>query len=100
MLSVRIENKIIVEFTKLKSKIRSFLLFGSFTKVKLIKSQGNTIKGINIGDDVWIGANVSILDGVTIENGAVIAAGAVVNKDVPKYKVVGGVPAKIIGERN
>lgn len=46
--------------------------------------------------DNWIGANVTILKGVTVGEGAVIAAGAVVTKDVPKYGVVGGVPARVI----
>lgn len=54
---------------------------------------------IKIGNDVWIGANVTILDGVNIGNGAIIAAGAVVNKDVDDYAIVGGVPAKLIRYR-
>ncbi len=54
---------------------------------------------LKIGNDVWIGANASILDGVTIGDGAIVAAGAVVTKDVPPYAVVGGVPAKIIKYR-
>ncbi|EGQ7964052.1 CatB-related O-acetyltransferase [Vibrio vulnificus] len=54
---------------------------------------------IIIGNDVWIGANVSILPGVKIGDGAVLAAGAVVNKDVPPYAIVGGVPARIIKYR-
>lgn len=49
-----------------------------------------------IGNDVWIGANVTILRGVKIGDGAVIASGAVVNKDVQPYEIVGGVPAKHI----
>ncbi len=48
-----------------------------------------------IEEDVWMGANVSILC-KHIGRGAIIAAGAVVKKDVPPYAVVGGVPAKII----
>ena len=52
-----------------------------------------------IGNDVWIGANVSILPGVYIGDGAVIAAGAVVTKDVEPYAIVGGVPAKVIRYR-
>ncbi len=49
-----------------------------------------------IGNDVWIGAQVAIVNGVTIGDGAVVAAGAVVTKDVEPYSIVGGVPAKII----
>ena len=54
---------------------------------------------VEIGNDVWIGANVIILPGVKIGDGAIVAAGAVVSKDVPPYSVVGGVPAKIIKYR-
>lgn len=53
---------------------------------------------VRIGNDVWIGGNVTILPGVTIGNNVIVAAGAVVNKDVPDNCVVGGVPAKIIRE--
>ncbi len=49
-----------------------------------------------IEKDVWIGANVTILEGVHVGRGATIAAGAVVNKDVPPYSIVGGVPGKVI----
>jgi len=53
-------------------------------------------KDVIIKKDVWIGSNVTILAGVHIGRGATIAAGAVVNKDVPPYSIVGGVPAKVI----
>lgn len=49
--------------------------------------------------DNWIGANATILKGVTVGEGAVVAAGAVVTKNVAPYTIVGGVPAKYIGDR-
>lgn len=51
---------------------------------------------IVIGNNVWIGANATVLPGVTIGDGAIIAAGAVVTKDVTNNVIVGGVPAKFI----
>ncbi|WP_373482953.1 DapH/DapD/GlmU-related protein [Acetobacterium sp.] len=51
---------------------------------------------IRIGNNVWIGAQATVLPGVTIGDGAIIAAGAVVSRDVPANVIVGGVPAKII----
>ena len=55
-------------------------------------------KPVRIGNDVWIGGNVTILPGVTIGNNVVVAAGAVVTKDVPDNTLVGGVPARLIKE--
>ena len=51
---------------------------------------------VTIGNDVWIGGNVTILPGVTIGNNVVVAAGAVVTKDIPDNCIIGGVPAKVI----
>lgn len=56
-------------------------------------------RGIEIGNDVWVGLGSTILYGVKIGDGATIAAGSVVTKDVEPYTVVGGVPAKIIKEK-
>jgi len=53
-------------------------------------------KPIRIGNDVWIGGNVTIMPGLTIGNNVVIAAGAVVTKDVPDNSLVAGIPAKKI----
>lgn len=55
-----------------------------------------TSKGIEIGDDVWIGSHVVILDGVRVGPHSVLAASAVVTKDVPAGAVVGGNPARFI----
>lgn len=54
---------------------------------------------VKIGDYVFIGPRAIILPGVTIGDGAVVAAGAVVTKDIAPATIVGGVPAKVIGER-
>jgi virginiamycin A acetyltransferase len=59
---------------------------------KLKSQKANII----VGNDVWIGMNVTILPGVKIGNGVTILAGAVVSNDVPDYGVIGGVPAEII----
>jgi acetyltransferase-like isoleucine patch superfamily enzyme len=55
-----------------------------------------TSMGIRIGDDVWVGSHVVVLDGITVGDRAVLAAGAVVTKDVPAGAVVGGNPAKLL----
>lgn len=54
---------------------------------------------IEIGDDVWIGTNATVLRDVTIGEGAVVAAGSTVTDNVPSYQIVGGTPAKVIDER-
>ena len=64
-----------------------------------LSKQAQTMKGIKIEDDVWIGANVCILDGVTIGTGSVIGAGSVVAKSITKYSIAAGVPAKIVRNR-
>ena len=58
------------------------------------------VKDVAIGENVWIGADVSIRPGVTIGEGAVVAACSCVTKDVPPMAVVGGNPARIIKYRN
>jgi maltose O-acetyltransferase len=57
------------------------------------------VEPVAIDDYVFIGPRVIILPGVTIGKGAVVGAGAVVTKNVDPFTIVGGVPAKIIGER-
>jgi galactoside O-acetyltransferase len=67
---------------------------------KPINLQGHSFADIVINDDVWVGSNCVILSGVEIGKGAIIAAGAVVRHNVAPYTIVGGVPAKKIGDRN
>lgn len=54
---------------------------------------------VKIGNDVWIGKDCFVKGGITIGDGAVLGAKAMVTHDVPPYTVVGGVPARVIGER-
>lgn len=51
---------------------------------------------VTFGDDVWLGANVSIMPGITIGSNVVIGAGAVVTHDIPSNSVAVGVPARVI----
>ncbi|MDO8626779.1 MAG: acyltransferase [Candidatus Magasanikbacteria bacterium] len=50
-------------------------------------------------DHAWVSLNSTVLQGVTVKEGGIVAAGAVVTNDVAPWTVVGGVPAKPIGER-
>lgn len=64
-----------------------------------ITEQGLNKQGIKIGNDVWVGAGVTILDGCIIGDGVVIGAGAVITKSIPANTVVAGVPGKVINQR-
>ncbi len=64
-----------------------------------ISKQGVSRIGVIIEDGVWIGTKSVILDGVTIGKNSIVAAGSVVNKDVPPFSIVGGVPSKLIKNR-
>jgi virginiamycin A acetyltransferase len=72
---------------------------GFVNKEELEQSFYDKNKKVVIGNDVWIGDNVTILPSVKIGNGSVIGAGAVVTKDVPDYAIVAGVPAKVVKYR-
>lgn len=68
------------------------------TEIEIFR-QPLTTKGIVIGDDVWIGSHVTVLDGITVGEKSILAAGAVVTKDVPPGAIVGGNPARVIRSR-
>lgn len=55
--------------------------------------------GIHIGDDVWMGYGVIVLDGVHIGDGAIVGAGSLVNSDIPPGAIAVGSPARVIRER-
>lgn len=65
-----------------------------------MRFQPHTYGEIIIEDDVWIGSNAVITSGVTLSKGTVVGAGAVVTKSTEPYSIVGGVPARKIGERS
>lgn len=62
-------------------------------------NQVNSEAAINIEDDVWIASNCTIGKGVRIGTGSIIGANSFVNKSVPPYSIVGGVPATLIKSR-
>ena len=76
--------------------VETFVQRDKFAQTKVLDE---SLDSVIIGNDVWIGANVLIIEGVKIHDGAIIAAGAVVTKDIPSYSVVAGVPAKILRYR-
>ena len=65
-----------------------------------IKNQPVTSSGIQIGSDVWIGANTGIVDGVVIGDHAVVGMGSIVTRSISPFCKVAGNPAKPIGERS
>lgn len=65
-----------------------------------IHAQGVTTKPIVIGQESWIGANVTIVAGVKIGRHVIVAAGSVVTKAVPDYTVVVGNPARVVKQYN
>ena len=67
---------------------------------ELIKRQPLTTRGgITVGDDVWIGFGVVVLDGVSIGSGAIVGAGSVVTEDIPENAIAVGNPARIVSTR-
>ena len=91
-------NLTIQEFYHDHKKLTTYFIgrniFGNNIKSEII-SKGS----VEIGHDVWIGVNTTIMSGVKVGNGAVIGAGSIVTKNIPAFAIVGGNPAKIIKYR-
>lgn len=70
------------------------------TKKGINMDEQSSEKGpIVLGNDVWVGANATILKGVKIADGAVVGAGSVVTKDIPENAIAVGNPARVIKYR-
>ena len=80
-------------------KLTSFMTYPIHAYILKDKCEAISKGPIIVEDDVWIGANSTILSGVTIARGTVIAAGSVVTHSTKPYSIVGGIPAKIIKYR-
>jgi acetyltransferase-like isoleucine patch superfamily enzyme len=64
-----------------------------------INQQGETCRGIAIGNNCWLGAGVIVLDGVTIGDNCVIGANSTVTRSIPPNSVAAGTPARVIKQR-
>ena len=84
-------------FSNLRQAGFTYVSENIFDEYKFVDNQKRFL--LKIGNDVWIGANTTILEGVSIGDGAIIGAGSVVTKDIPPYAIAGGNPAKVIRYR-
>jgi len=64
-----------------------------------VLDQGRVARGIEVDDNVWLGAHVVVTDGARVGRDAIIGAGAVVRGEIPPFQVAAGVPAKVIRDR-
>jgi acetyltransferase-like isoleucine patch superfamily enzyme len=64
-----------------------------------IVQQGSRVTGIVMDEDIWLGADVRILDGCHLGKGVVVGAGSLVTKDIPDYHLAAGMPARVIRDR-
>ena len=87
------------EGSRLAAGVQAFAFDHGFSPDRPVRSQPVRSQGISIGRDVWIGAGAGLTDGVRIGEGAVVGMGAVVTRNVEPFTVVGGVPARVLGDR-
>jgi acetyltransferase-like isoleucine patch superfamily enzyme len=64
-----------------------------------VLEQGRTARGIDVGDNVWLGTHVVVTDGSRVGRDAIIGAGAVVVGEIPEFAIATGIPAKVVRDR-
>ena len=64
-----------------------------------VLEQGRTARGIDVDDNVWLGAHVVVTDGSCVGRDAIIGAGAVVVGEIPEFAIATGIPAKVMRDR-
>ena len=64
-----------------------------------VLDQGRVAQGIDVDDNVWLGAHVVVADGACIGHDAIIGAGAVVRGEIPPFQIAAGVPAQVVRDR-
>lgn len=92
------QNVCIVDFNHLYDRITSSFIHYQIFKEDY-KVDIDTKGPVVLEEDVWIGSNTLILPGVKIGRGSVIGGGSVVTKDIPRYSIVFGNPAKVVSSR-
>lgn len=94
-------NTIIGDYVIMGPDVKIYTKNHSFARLDIpVALQGVSAETTQIGNDVWLSANVIITPGVKIGNHVIVGAGAVVTKDIPDYAIAGGVPAKVLKYRN
>lgn len=81
------------------SVVGKYLMQVTEADKKELDPDGKQDQDVVLEDDVWLGANVVLLNGVRICRGAVVAAGTVIRSKIPPYAIVAGNPAKVVGFR-
>lgn len=81
------------------SMIGKYLMDVTDDDKRVLDPDGKQDQDVILEEDVWLGANVVLLNGVKIGRGAVIAAGTVCRSKIPPYAIVVGNPAKVVGFR-
>jgi acetyltransferase-like isoleucine patch superfamily enzyme len=64
-----------------------------------VLEQGRTARGIDVDDNVWLGAHVVVTDGSRVGRDAIVGAGAIVVGEIPEFAIAAGIPAKVLRDR-